>query len=130
MADVDTVLFPPVLRRSASYRASVGRALPSRVPHADVTFSLEPRPWEDEEEPRHPRDACCLCRRPLRADAEVYMYRGDTPFCSEECRQEQMALDEAREWETRFQRRRRQHHRSAAPAENLRVRDSGAIVAS
>ena len=25
------------------------------------------------------------------------MYRGDTPFCSEECRQEQIEIDEAKE---------------------------------
>lgn len=27
----------------------------------------------------------------------IYVYRGDTPFCSEGCRQEQMDIDEAME---------------------------------
>ncbi|XP_078434815.1 FCS-Like Zinc finger 1-like [Wolffia australiana] len=40
-------------------------------------------------------DACFLCDRPLRHDRDIYMYRGDIPFCSEECRKEQMDIDEA-----------------------------------
>ncbi|KAF7010993.1 hypothetical protein CFC21_025353 [Triticum aestivum] len=38
-------------------------------------------------------DACALCAKPLARDSDVFMYRGDTPFCSEECRHEQMHLD-------------------------------------
>ncbi|KAF7011003.1 hypothetical protein CFC21_025363 [Triticum aestivum] len=38
-------------------------------------------------------DACALCAKPLARDRDVFMYRGDTPFCSEECRHEQMHLD-------------------------------------
>ena len=38
-------------------------------------------------------DACALCAKPLARDSDVFMYRGDTPFCSEECRDEQMQLD-------------------------------------
>ncbi|CAA7406711.1 unnamed protein product [Spirodela intermedia] len=45
----------------------------------------------------HFLDECCLCRRPLGRFRDIFMYRGDTPFCSEECRQEQIALDEAGE---------------------------------
>ncbi|CAN6461197.1 unnamed protein product [Victoria cruziana] len=41
--------------------------------------------------------ACHLCRRPLGEGDDIYMYKGDTPFCSEECRQEQIELDEAKE---------------------------------
>ncbi|MFQ6667749.1 hypothetical protein Gotur_033657 [Gossypium turneri] len=44
----------------------------------------------------HYLDACSLCRKPLR-DSDIFMYRGNTPFCSKECRQEQMEMDEARE---------------------------------
>ncbi|MQM14893.1 hypothetical protein Taro_047827 [Colocasia esculenta] len=81
--------------------------------HGDVTFSLEtPR----EEERRRFLDACFLCRQPLRSSSEVFMYRGDTPFCSEDCRQEQIELDEAQEREDRYQRRRNHRHR-ASPAE-------------
>ncbi|CAM0903149.1 unnamed protein product [Alopecurus aequalis] len=42
---------------------------------------------------RHELDACALCAKPLKRDGDVFMYRGDTPFCSEECRHEQMRLD-------------------------------------
>jgi endogenous inhibitor of DNA gyrase (YacG/DUF329 family) len=37
--------------------------------------------------------ACALCAKPLARDSDVFMYRGDTPFCSEDCRHEQMRLD-------------------------------------
>ena len=40
-----------------------------------------------------PMDACALCAKPLARDRDVFMYRGDTPYCSEECRHEQMHLD-------------------------------------
>ncbi|CAM0903144.1 unnamed protein product [Alopecurus aequalis] len=39
------------------------------------------------------QDACALCTRSLPRDSDVFMYRGDTPFCSEDCRDEQMRLD-------------------------------------
>jgi hypothetical protein len=38
-------------------------------------------------------DSCALCAKPLALDSDIFMYRGDTPFCSEECRDEQMQLD-------------------------------------
>ncbi|CAN6236054.1 unnamed protein product [Urochloa humidicola] len=41
-------------------------------------------------------DACALCAKPLGRDSDIFMYRGDTPFCSEECRHEQMQLDAIR----------------------------------
>lgn len=59
-----------------------------------VVFSC----WSPGGESRgHFLDECCLCRRPLGRFRDIFMYRGDTPFCSEECRQEQIALDEAGE---------------------------------
>ncbi|CAD5180459.1 unnamed protein product [Musa acuminata subsp. malaccensis] len=42
---------------------------------------------------------CCLCRRELSPANDVYMYRGDKGFCSEECRSRQILLDERREFE-------------------------------
>uniref|UniRef100_A0ACD5USY8 Uncharacterized protein n=1 Tax=Avena sativa TaxID=4498 RepID=A0ACD5USY8_AVESA len=39
------------------------------------------------------QDACALCSKRLARHSDVFMYRGDTPFCSEECREEQMQLD-------------------------------------
>jgi endogenous inhibitor of DNA gyrase (YacG/DUF329 family) len=38
-------------------------------------------------------DSCALCSKRLARDSDIFMYRGDTPFCSEECRHEQMQLD-------------------------------------
>ncbi|KAH1073573.1 hypothetical protein J1N35_025901 [Gossypium stocksii] len=41
--------------------------------------------------------SCCLCKRRLAPGRDIYMYRGDTPFCSLECREQQMKQDERRE---------------------------------
>jgi endogenous inhibitor of DNA gyrase (YacG/DUF329 family) len=38
-------------------------------------------------------DACALCAKPFARDSDIFMCRGDTPFCSEDCRHEQMQLD-------------------------------------
>ncbi|KAI4364795.1 hypothetical protein MLD38_020841 [Melastoma candidum] len=45
----------------------------------------------------HFLDTCCHCNQPLRKNKDIYMYRGDTAFCSEECRQERIELEEQRE---------------------------------
>ncbi|GMH26741.1 hypothetical protein Nepgr_028584 [Nepenthes gracilis] len=50
----------------------------------------------EQHEP-HFLEACFLCKKPLGENRDIFMYRGDTPFCSEECRQEQIEIDEARE---------------------------------
>ncbi|MQM14897.1 hypothetical protein Taro_047829 [Colocasia esculenta] len=108
------------LRRRASYRA-----LGSLSPRSGgVAFPREA--WCAEEHPRHFLDACALCRRPLSRYRDIFMYRGDTPFCSEECRQEQIELDEAREEEeASYWRSRRRNHRSGH-----RVRDPAAAAAA
>lgn len=41
--------------------------------------------------------ACFLCKRSLIHGRDIYMYRGDSAFCSLECRQQQMNLDEKKE---------------------------------
>ncbi|CAL4999132.1 unnamed protein product [Urochloa decumbens] len=61
--------------------------------------------------------ACSLCRRDLSPSKDVYMYRGDQGFCSEECRWEQIMVDEARERQAAAgckerQRRGQAHHHS------------------
>ncbi|XVE51789.1 hypothetical protein DITRI_Ditri02bG0069600 [Diplodiscus trichospermus] len=43
--------------------------------------------------------SCHLCHKKLSLDKEVYMYRGDQGFCSVECRDRQIVLDEMRELE-------------------------------
>ncbi|CAN4099727.1 unnamed protein product [Withania somnifera] len=50
-----------------------------------------------EEQQPHFLEVCFLCNKPLGYNRDIYMYRGDTPFCSEECRQEQIDMDEAEE---------------------------------
>ncbi|CAI9102088.1 OLC1v1000294C1 [Oldenlandia corymbosa var. corymbosa] len=45
----------------------------------------------------HFLDSCFLCQRPLPQNSDIFMYRGNTPFCSQECRQEQIEIDEAKE---------------------------------
>ncbi|KAK3031481.1 hypothetical protein RJ639_035516 [Escallonia herrerae] len=40
---------------------------------------------------------CGLCKRRLSLARDIYMYRGDTAFCSLECREQQMNLDERKE---------------------------------
>ncbi|XP_021903003.1 uncharacterized protein LOC110818421 [Carica papaya] len=43
--------------------------------------------------------SCHLCNKKLSLDKEVYMYRGDRGFCSTECRNRQIVVDEVRELE-------------------------------
>ncbi|MCE0482588.1 FCS-Like Zinc finger 1 [Datura stramonium] len=50
-----------------------------------------------EQQQPHFLEACFLCKKPLGHNRDIFMYRGDTPFCSEECRQEQIEMDEAQE---------------------------------
>ncbi|PON78290.1 Zf-FLZ domain containing protein [Trema orientale] len=42
---------------------------------------------------------CNLCNKGLSLDKEVYMYRGDQGFCSIECRDRQIYLDEIKDLE-------------------------------
>ncbi|WCJ31839.1 hypothetical protein M5689_013294 [Euphorbia peplus] len=37
---------------------------------------------------------CGLCKRRLAAGKDIYMYRGDTAFCSQECRERQMKQED------------------------------------
>ncbi|CAN6244930.1 unnamed protein product [Urochloa humidicola] len=37
---------------------------------------------------------CSLCHRELAEGMDIYMYRGDRAFCSEECRCRQIFMDE------------------------------------
>ncbi|KAM0947647.1 putative Zf-FLZ domain-containing protein [Dioscorea sansibarensis] len=38
--------------------------------------------------------ACFLCHQPLSHTKDIYMYRGDRAFCSEDCRCKQIYIDE------------------------------------
>uniref|UniRef100_A0A2N9GS56 FLZ-type domain-containing protein n=1 Tax=Fagus sylvatica TaxID=28930 RepID=A0A2N9GS56_FAGSY len=52
---------------------------------------------EDHYNEPHFLEACFLCRKPLGFNSDIFMYRGNTPFCSKECRQEQIEIDESKE---------------------------------
>lgn len=41
-------------------------------------------------------DACYFCKRPLGHGRDIFMYRGDAAFCTEECRLRQISCDEHR----------------------------------
>eukprot|EP00250_Pteridium_aquilinum_P034572 c7770_g1_i1 orf=82-972(+) len=41
-------------------------------------------------------DVCFCCKRRLRPERDIFIYRGDTAFCSEECRHRQILSDERR----------------------------------
>ncbi|XP_058226920.1 FCS-Like Zinc finger 17-like [Rhododendron vialii] len=43
--------------------------------------------------------SCFLCTKELSLDRDVYMYKGDQGFCSVECRDRQIYLDEIKEME-------------------------------
>ncbi|XP_072973406.1 FCS-Like Zinc finger 17-like [Typha angustifolia] len=43
--------------------------------------------------------ACLMCKKELNSQKDIYMYRGDQGFCSEECRRRQISLDERQELE-------------------------------
>jgi hypothetical protein len=45
----------------------------------------------------HFLEACFLCKRRLGPGTDIYMYRGDTAFCSAECRHELIVIDEREE---------------------------------
>ncbi|KAJ4759146.1 hypothetical protein LUZ62_069521 [Rhynchospora pubera] len=53
---------------------------------------------EYDSEPNYYLDSCSLCKKPLSKNRDIFMYRGDAPFCSEECRQEQMEIDQEKEF--------------------------------
>ncbi|XP_028114380.1 FCS-Like Zinc finger 6-like [Camellia sinensis] len=41
--------------------------------------------------------SCFLCKRRLVPGRDIFMYKGDSAFCSLECRQQQMNQDERKE---------------------------------
>ncbi|XP_052183240.1 FCS-Like Zinc finger 17-like [Diospyros lotus] len=51
--------------------------------------------------------SCHLCNKTLSPHKDVYMYRGDQGFCSEECRNRQIYMDEMEAIEASAKRRRK-----------------------
>ncbi|TKY47641.1 hypothetical protein E2542_SST29701 [Spatholobus suberectus] len=56
---------------------------------------------------------CGLCKCRLAPGRDIYMYRGDTAFCSLECREKQMKQDKRNEkWRAGSN---KEHHRASPP---------------
>ncbi|KAI7738604.1 hypothetical protein M8C21_011465 [Ambrosia artemisiifolia] len=55
-----------------------------------------------QEQQPHYLDSCSLCNKPLGRNRDIFMYRGDIPFCSVECREEQIEIDESKEKKRRL----------------------------
>ncbi|KAJ6853506.1 uncharacterized protein M6B38_249805 [Iris pallida] len=82
---------------------------------------------DDEVSPRHFLDSCFFCKKPLGVayGRDIFMYRGDTPFCSEECRQEQIEIDESFEKKSK----KSSSKSSAAKSEKINVRSAAGVAA-
>ncbi|MCD7451944.1 hypothetical protein HAX54_014208 [Datura stramonium] len=69
--------------------------------HQHVSSRYHHRSSSDQgvriEETAHFLTTCGLCNRRLPPCRDIYMYRGDTAFCSMECREQQMKKDERKE---------------------------------
>ncbi|CAK9174262.1 unnamed protein product [Ilex paraguariensis] len=64
---------------------------------AGVSPRIHRRNSADHIETAHFLRACFLCKRRLVPGRDIYMYRGDSAFCSLECRQQQMNQDERKD---------------------------------
>ncbi|KAK3225058.1 hypothetical protein Dsin_004920 [Dipteronia sinensis] len=87
------------------------------------------------EEPQpHFLEACFLCKKPLGSNRDIFMYRGDTPFCSEECRQDQIEIDEAREKNMNMSSmkalRNKEQKKSSSPTRNQDYYRTGTVAAA
>ncbi|KAK4801591.1 hypothetical protein SAY86_022078 [Trapa natans] len=60
-------------------------------------FYCDPSPTLEDHRRPHFLVSCALCKKPLASHRDIFMYRGDMAFCSQECRQEQMEMDKAKD---------------------------------
>ncbi|ONK71831.1 uncharacterized protein A4U43_C04F12840 [Asparagus officinalis] len=104
--------------------------------------SLRSMPWSprvtswdqsssDEEPQRYFLDSCFLCKTPLHLGDDIYMYKGDTPFCREECRQEQIDIDEAEERNKKLSKKLKSKisNNNTYESYEIHVRNAEAVVA-
>ncbi|KAM0891056.1 hypothetical protein ACQ4PT_026647 [Festuca glaucescens] len=75
-------------------------------------------------------DACALCAKPLARNSDIFMYMGDTPFCSEDCRYEQMNHDAALARQQASSRRKQQQAQAQQSAREAPAPVSAAAVSS
>ncbi|KAG8071908.1 hypothetical protein GUJ93_ZPchr0006g46198 [Zizania palustris] len=66
---------------------------------ASPFFDIEPLDGGESSFAGHAMamNVCSLsrCGKRLTGNCDIFMYRGDKPFCSEECRYQQMEMDQA-----------------------------------
>ncbi|XP_076935525.1 FCS-Like Zinc finger 6-like [Bidens hawaiensis] len=71
------------------------------IDHNFLAATVSPRNHRrnsaDCMETPHFMTVCRLCNRRLITGKDIFMYRGDSAFCSLECRQEKMKEDEKKE---------------------------------
>ncbi|XP_018436631.1 FCS-Like Zinc finger 3 [Raphanus sativus] len=80
------------------------------------------------EEP-HFLESCSLCRKHLPRNSDIFMYRGDKAFCSNECREEQIESDEAKEKSWKLSSRSLRKKSSEASKDCKTVRTGTLVVA-
>ncbi|GAV77403.1 DUF581 domain-containing protein [Cephalotus follicularis] len=103
------------MKRSSSLRNPASVSSPRSARFYDARY---------EDHQTHFLESCFLCKKPLGGNRDIFMYRGDTPFCSEECRQEQIDIDEAKEsnWNLsssmKALRKRNDKSKSTSPSKN------------
>ncbi|KAM1085358.1 hypothetical protein ACFX13_011299 [Malus domestica] len=71
------------------------------------------------------------CRAPpeRRTDSNIFMYRGNTPFCSKDCRQEEIKFDKNKEKSGKVTSRRRKSDPNKNSTPNKNVRTGSVVVA-
>ncbi|TKY68857.1 hypothetical protein E2542_SST05119 [Spatholobus suberectus] len=114
----------------ASFPSAPSPSSPSSIPSPRSSMFYYAGSENHYEEP-HFLQACFLCRKPLGQNRDIFMYRGNTPFCSKECRQEQIEIDEAKEksWKLSSKRDVRQSETNQNSTPNKAVRTGTVAVA-
>ncbi|GLU13145.1 hypothetical protein SLE2022_297910 [Rubroshorea leprosula] len=74
--------------------------------------------------------SCGLCKRRLVSGRDIYMYRGDTAFCSLECREQQMKQDETKEKMSAMASKKEDHHASNSAASKASSTKSQTVAAA
>ncbi|KAK4338163.1 hypothetical protein RND71_042650 [Anisodus tanguticus] len=85
------------LRNLSSFSSSSSSTSSMSSPRSVVTAAGKYYDGRFEEPKQHFLDACYLCKKRIGDNCDIFMYRGGTPFCTEECRQQQIEKDEAKE---------------------------------
>ncbi|KAF2291481.1 hypothetical protein GH714_025049 [Hevea brasiliensis] len=97
--DLDCESAPPSSDPHIAHKQMAGFVgqLDQRFLAANVSPGTHRRVSADFLETAHFLRSCSLCKRRLVPGRDIYMYRGDSAFCSLECRQQQMNQDERKE---------------------------------